>query len=151
MVYRASVQRYIKTLGYKKISKKKFFAGKICESVGVFRRSPLLSSNTKHPQGTIMKTLFATVLGSAVKNFEDKEYHRVTAMTGTTVVKFKSVEKPEIGAVALIDSYVKGDIKPWDDTVVEEGREFSVLQMYTNIEAINSAKLQAKALEGLTL
>lgn len=98
-----------------------------------------------------MKTLFVTVLGSAERTFEEQKYHRVTAMSGTTVVKFKSVEKPEIGAVALIDRYLKGDIKPWDNTVVEEGKEFSVLQMYTNLEAINSAKLQAKALEGLTL
>lgn len=95
-----------------------------------------------------MKTLFATVLGSAERTFEENTYNRVTAMSGTTVVKFKSVEKPEIGAVALIDTYEVGD-ELWDGTKTE--RPFAVLQMYTNLEAINSAKLQAKALEGLTL
>lgn len=121
---------------------------KICERVGVFRRSPLLSCNTKYPQGTIMTQKFVTVLGSAERTFDGDTYHRVTAMSGTTVVKFKSIEKPEVGAVALIDSYEAGD-KLWDDTEAE--RSFSVLQMYTNVDAINSAKLQAKALEGLTL
>ena len=69
-------------------------------------------------------------------------------MSGTTVVKFKSSEKPEIGAVALIDTYEVGDVL-WDDTKAE--RAFNVLQMYTNVDAINSAKEVAKALEGLTL
>ena len=69
-------------------------------------------------------------------------------MSGTTLVKFKSVEKPEIGAVALVDTYSEGD-ELWDGEKAE--RPFAVLQMYTNLEAINSAKLQAKALEGLTL
>jgi|TARA_R110002167_G_scaffold73524_6_gene206135 hypothetical protein len=95
-----------------------------------------------------MKTLFASVLGSAERTFEGETYNRVTAMSGTTVVKFKSSEKPEIGAVALIDTYEVGDVL-WDDTKAE--RAFNVLQMYTNVDAINSAKEVAKALEGLTL
>jgi len=95
-----------------------------------------------------MKAIFATVLGSAQRTFEGETYNRVTAMSGTTLVKFKSVEKPEIGAVALVDTYSEGD-ELWDGEKAE--RPFAVLQMYTNLEAINSAKLQAKALEGLTL
>ena len=95
-----------------------------------------------------MKSLFASVLGSAERTFEGETYNRVTAMSGTTVVKFKSSEKPEIGAVALIDTYEVGDVL-WDDTKAE--RAFNVLQMYTNVDAINSAKEVAKALEGLTL
>ena len=95
-----------------------------------------------------MKPIFASVLGSAERTFEGETYNRVTAMSGTTVVKFKSSEKPEIGAVALIDTYEVGDVL-WDDTKAE--RAFNVLQMYTNVDAINSAKEVAKALEGLTL
>lgn len=95
-----------------------------------------------------MKTLFASVLGSAQRTFEGETYHRVTAMSGTNVVKFKSTEKPEIGAVALIDTYAKDD-ELWDGTKAE--RSFNVLQMYTNVDAINGAKEVAKALEGLTL
>ena len=102
-----------------------------------------------------MKTLFASVLGSAVKNFEGKEYYRVTAMSGSTVVKFKSETQPELASLALVDNYVIGDEIPWSETVpkeiVKEGRAFSVLQMYTTMDAINSAKEVAKTLEGLTL
>ena len=79
-----------------------------------------------------MNSKFATVLGSAVKNFEGEKYHRVIA----------------------IDCYAVGDVIPWADVAgetVQEGRAFNVLQMYTTSEAFNSAKLQAKALEGLTL
>ena len=95
-----------------------------------------------------MKSLFASVLGSAERTFEGETYNRVTAMSGTTVVKFKSSEKPEIGSIALIDTYDVGD-ELWDGTKSE--RSFAVLQMYTNVDAINGAKEVAKALEGLTL
>lgn len=101
-----------------------------------------------------MKAIFATVLGSAVKNFEGEKYHRVIAMAGTTVVRFKSETEPTVGALALLDCYAVGDVIPWADVAgetVQEGRAFNVLQMYTTSEAFNSAKLQAKALEGLTL
>ena len=95
-----------------------------------------------------MKPIFASVLGSAERTFEGETYNRVTAMSGTTIVKFKSSKEPEIGAVALIDTYEVGDVL-WDDTKAE--RAFNVLQMYTNVDAITSAKEVAKTLEGLTL
>lgn len=101
-----------------------------------------------------MKRKFATVLGSAVKNFDEKEYHSVVAMSGTSIVTFKSETKPDVGALALLDCYAVGDVIPWatvEGETVQEGRAFSVLKMYTTSEAFNSAKLQAKELEGLTL
>jgi hypothetical protein len=101
-----------------------------------------------------MKRKFATVLGSAVKNFDSKEYHSVVAMSGTTIVTFKSETEPAVGSLALLECYAVGDVIPWADVegeTVKEGRAFNVLKMYTTSEAFNSAKEQAKALEGLTL
>jgi hypothetical protein len=48
MIYRASGQRYMKTCLRKKENSKKN-SWEICESVGVFRTSPLLSCKGKVP------------------------------------------------------------------------------------------------------
>ena len=97
-----------------------------------------------------MKSIFATVIGSAQRTFEKVTYNRVTALPvdGSPVISFKSDDKPEEGALAYVDCFAVGDLG-YDNLPCE--RAFSALQMYTSATAITSARDAAKALQGLTL